>query len=161
MIWLIVPLVLVVLVYLAGFPRSAAALLAAAVAAGVLLYYYNQRLQEDERSRIPLTDVAVEKVTITPTFRSSYNLSGTVRNNSEEYLLEGISFKVTLRDCPAKDRSKCANIAEATTYVPLGVAPQQAQDFIGSLYFGNDQVKPKGTLDWDYEIIAITGKRPP
>ena len=160
MIWLIVPLVLVVLVYLAGFPRSAAALLATAVVAGVVLYYYNQYVQEDARSRIPLSEVSVDKVAITPTFRSSYNLSGTVRNNSEQYRLEGISFKVTLRDCPGSDKSKCASLAEATTYVPLGLPPQQAQDFIGSLYFGNEQVKPKGTLDWDYEIVAITGKRP-
>ena len=47
MAWLLIPLVLVVLVYLAGFPRTAAALLATAVVAGVLLYYYNQRLDED------------------------------------------------------------------------------------------------------------------
>ena len=68
MAWLLIPLVLVVLVFLAGFPRTAAALLATAVVAGGLLYYYNQRLDEDARSRIPTSDVIVENVTITPTF---------------------------------------------------------------------------------------------
>lgn len=160
MAWLIVPLALVVLLYLAGFRRSAAALLVAALVAGVLLYYYNERLQEDARSRIPLSDVVVDNVTITPTFRSSYNLSGSVRNNSEQYRLEGISFKVTLRDCEKPDKAKCVSIAEATSYVPLNLPPQETRDFIGSLYFESEQMKPKGTLAWDYEIVAITGKRP-
>ena len=52
------------------------------------------------------------------------------------------------------------SIAEATTYVPVGLPPQAARDFVGSLYFGNEQIKPKGTFAWDYEIVAITGKRP-
>jgi hypothetical protein len=159
MAWLIVPLALVVLLYVAGFRRSAAALLVAAILAGVLLYYYNERLQEDARSRIPLSDVEVEGVAITPTFRSSYNLSGSVRNKSEQYRLEGITFKVTLRDCQSPDKSKCVSISEATSYVPLNLAPQEAREFIGSLYFGSDETKPKGTLEWDYEIVAITGKR--
>jgi hypothetical protein len=159
MAWLIVPLALVVLLYVAGFPRSAAALLVAAVLAGVVLYYHNERLQEDARSRIPLSDVVVDGVTITPTFRSSYNLSGSVRNNSEQYRLEGITFKVTLRDCPSPDKAKCVSLAEATSYVPLDLAPQEARDFIGALYFETEQMKPKGTFDWDYEIVAITGKR--
>lgn len=160
MAWLLVPLVLMVLLYLAGFPRSAGALLVAVVVAGVVLYFYNQRLEEDARSRIPLSEVIVENVTVTPTFRSSYNLSGNVRNKSEEYRLEGITFKVTLRDCQGPDKAKCVSIGEATTYVPVTLPPQEARDFVGSLYFGNEQIKPKGTFAWDYEIVAITGKRP-
>jgi hypothetical protein len=160
MAWLLVPLVLVVLLYLGGFPRSAAALLAAAVVAGILLYYHNQRVQEDERSRIALSEVAIENVTITPTFRSSYNLSGSIRNGSEQYQVEGLDFKVTLRDCPGADKANCTSIGEANTYVPVSVPPQQARQFVGSLYFGNEQMKLKGTLAWDYEIVAITGKRP-
>ena len=99
-------------------------------------------------------------MTITPTFRSSYNLSGNVRNKSEAYRLEGITFKVTLRDCQGPDKAKCVNIGEATAYVPVTLPPQEARDFVGSLYFGNEQIKPKGTFAWDYEIVAITGKRP-
>jgi hypothetical protein len=160
MAWLLVPLVVVVLLYLAGFPRSAAGLFVAAVAAGIFLYYYNQRLEEAARSRIPASEVLVENVTITPTFRGSYNLSGSVRNNSDEYRLEGVTFKVTLRDCPTDDKAKCASIGEATTYVPMNLSPKEARDFVGALYFGNDRIKPKGTFAWDFEVVAITGKRP-
>jgi hypothetical protein len=159
MAWLIVPLVLVVLLYFAGFRRSAAALFAAAVVAGVLLYYYNERVEEDARSRIPLSDVLVENVTVTPTFRSSYNLSGKVRNKSATYRLDGITFKVTLRDCPGKDRSSCVDIGDATTYVPLTLPAQETRDFTGSLYFGGEQAKPKGTIAWDYEIVSVTARR--
>jgi hypothetical protein len=160
MAWLIVPLALVVLLYVAGFPRSAAVLLVAAVVAGVLLYYHNERLQEDARSRIPLSDLVIENVTITPTFRASYNLAGRVTNKSDQYELEGISFRVTLRDCQSAAKSKCVSLGEATTYVPVGLPPGEAQDFIGSLYFGNEQIKPKGVFAWDYEIVSVTGKRP-
>jgi hypothetical protein len=160
MAWLLIPLVLVVLLYLAGFPRSAGALLVAGVVAGAVLYYYNQRLEEDARSRIPASDVIVENVTITPTFRASYNLSGSVRNNSEQYRLEGLTFKVTLRDCATDDKAKCVNISEATTYVPVNLPPQEARDFVGALYFGNEAIKPKGTFAWDFELVAIKGKRP-
>jgi hypothetical protein len=159
MAWLIVPLVLVVLVYIAGYPRSSAALLAAVIVAGVLLYYHNQRMEEAARSRIPLSDVVVENVAVTPTFRSSFNLSGRVRNKSETYRLDGITFKVTLRDCAGKEPSSCVDIGDATTYVPLTLPAQEARDFTGSLYFGGDQVKPKGALAWDYEIVSITARR--
>jgi hypothetical protein len=160
MAWLLVPLVIVVVVYLAGYPRSAAALLAVAVVAAILIYYYNERVKEDARSRIPLSEVMVENVTVTPTFRSSYNLSGSVKNNSDQYELEGISFKVTLRDCPSAAKTSCVSLGDATTYVPVGLQPGESQDFIGSLYFGNEQIKAKGVFAWDYEILAVTGKRP-
>ncbi|MGZ8155379.1 MAG: hypothetical protein ACXW2I_05525 [Burkholderiales bacterium] len=158
MAWLIVPVVVVVLVYLAGFRKSALGLLVAAVLAAFLLYQYNQRLQEQARTRIASSEVVVENVSLRATFGSSYDLVGTIRNNSESYRLDGISFKVTMRDCEGTDNSRCVGIAEATTHVPISLPPQQARDFTGSLYFGK-QIKTKGTLSWNYEVIAITAKR--
>jgi hypothetical protein len=158
MAWLIVPVVVVVLVYLAGFRKAALGLLVAAVLAAVLLYQYDQRVEEQERTRIASSEVAVENVSLRATFGSSYDLRGRIRNNSETYRLDGISFKVVLRDCQGADNSACVTIAEATTHVPISLPPQQAREFTGSLYFGK-QIKTKGTLSWNYEVIAITAKR--
>ncbi|MGZ9005893.1 MAG: hypothetical protein ACXW20_19135, partial [Burkholderiales bacterium] len=71
MAWLIVPVVVVVLVYLAGFRKSALGLLVAAVLAAFLLYQYNQRLQEQARTRIASSEVVVENVSLRATFGSS------------------------------------------------------------------------------------------
>lgn len=158
MAWLIVPVVVVVLVYLAGFRKSALGLLVAAVLAAVLLYQYDQRVEEQERTRIASSEVVVENVSLRATFGSSYDLRGRIRNNSETYRLDGISFKVVLRDCQGTDNSRCVSIGEATTHVPISLPPQQAREFTGSLYFGKP-IKTKGTFSWNYEVIAITAKR--
>ena len=158
MAWLIVPIVIVVILYVAGYRKSAAGLLGTVIVAGFLLYQYTQRVQQKAGSRILPSEVTVENVAVKPTFRSSYDITGRVTNRSETYRLDGISFRVTMRDCRGADKSSCVSIAEATTSVPVTVPPQQARDFTGSLYFDRS-VKAKGTLAWDYEIIGLAAKR--
>lgn len=160
MAWLIVPIAGVVLLYLAGLRRAALGLLVVAIVSSLVLYQYTQQVQQDATTRISESEVAVENVLIKLTFDSSYDISGRITNKSETYRLDGISFKVTLRDCQKKDKeSRCVSMGEATTHVPITVPAQQARDFTGALYFGGEQMKPKGTLAWDYEITAIAAKR--
>ena len=73
--------------------------------------------------------------------------------------LDGISVRVTLRDCQGRDRTSCRVIGEAATAVPVTVPPEQARDFVASLYFGGDPIRVKGGLVWDYEITSLTAKR--
>ena len=43
--------------------------------------------------------------------------------------------------------------------MPVTVPPEQARDFVASLYFGGDPIRVKGGLVWDYEITSLTAKR--
>ena len=159
MAWLIGPIIVVVLVYLTGFRKSALGLLFGVVVAGFLLYRHNEQVEQRATTRISMSEVVLENVTVTPTLDSSYNLSGRITNRSERYRLDGIRFRVGMRDCQGKDDSRCVGIAEASTYVPVTVPPQQARDFTGSLYFASEPTKLKGTLSWHYEIIEVSARR--
>jgi len=158
MAWLIAAIGVVLLVLFAGFRKTALGVLVTAVIGGFLLYHYNQQRERQSTTKIPQSKIVLENVAVRPTFGSSYDLSGRVKNNSESYRLDGIEFKVTMRDCEGKDKSSCVIIGKATAYVALTVPPQEARDFTGSLYFGSDQ-KAKGLLAWDHEITAIVAKR--
>jgi len=160
MAWLIAALgVVVLLVFFAGFRKIALGVLVTAVIGGFLLYQYNQQRERQSTTRIPQSQIVLENVAVRPTFGSSYDLSGRVNNNSESYRLDGLEFKVTMRDCEDKDKSSCVIIGGATAYVSLTVPPREARDFTGSLYFGSNQKKAKGLLAWDHEIMAVMAKR--
>ena len=159
MVWLIAAIGIVSAVFLAGFRKVALGLAVAALIGGVSLYQYNKQQQRRASTRITVSEVVIEHIALKPTFRSSYDVTGRIRNNSDAYRVDGISLAVTLRDCQGKDKSGCVVIGKATSNAPVTVPPQQARDFIASFYFGGDQIAPKGTLDWSYEITAITAKR--
>lgn len=158
MAWFIgTAIVVVLLVFFAGFRKIAVGVLATAIIGGFSLYLYNE--QQESTISIPISQIVLENVAVKPTYRSSYDISGRVKNNSETRQLDGIEFKVTMRDCQGKDKSSCVVVGEATTYVSLTVPPQAARDFTGSVYFGSNQKKVRGTVVWDHEIISIASKR--
>src|SRR5688572_6134687 len=159
MAWLIAAIiVLVALAFYAGFRKSALSILLAGLVGGYWIHYHAQRVHEQAQSKIASSEIQVESVSLNQTLDGSYDLTGRIRNNSS-YRLDGISVKVTLRDCEGKDRTNCRIIGEAATAVPVRVPTEQARDFVASLYFGGNQIRVKGTLVWDYEIISTIAKR--
>jgi hypothetical protein len=159
MLWLIAAIGIVLAVFLSGFRKLAIGLTVAALIGGFSLYQYNERQQQRASTRILVSEVVIEHIALKPTFRSSYDVSGRIRNNSEHYRVDGITLTVTLRDCQGKDKSSCVVIGQATSNAPVTVPPQQARDFIASFYFGSDQMTPKGTLDWGYQLTAVHARR--
>ena len=159
MIWLIAAIGVVSAVFLAGFRKLALGLAVAVLIGGFSLYQYNKQQQQRARTRITVSEVVIERIALKPTFRSSYDVSGRIRNNSDSYRVDGNTLAVTLRDCQGKDKSKCVVIGQATSNAAVTVPPQQSRDFIASFYFGSDQIAPKGTLDWSYQITAVTARR--
>ena len=159
MLWLLIPLALVVVLFLLGHRKSAAGVLVAGIVAAGLVYGLGERVEHHETSRISASQVAFEGVRVRRTFDSSYEIAGTVRNSSDDYRIDGLTFHVTLRDCRGTDRASCTVMGEETTYVPVTVPPQQAREFLGTLYYGKELRQPKGKLEWDYKVTAITAKR--
>jgi hypothetical protein len=156
--WLIIPLVVVVVLYLRGFRKSALGVLIAAVAAAIFVYQYGQRADRAAQSLIRLSDVVLENVAIRQTLGSSYDLSGTLTNKSE-HRLDGIDFTLTMLDCRGSDEASCVTIGEASSYTALNIPAGETRNFTSSFYFGSTQVKPKGRLAWKHEITALTARR--
>ena len=159
MLWLIVPIIAVVIALLLGYRKTAVGVLIAAVIAAGLIYWHTKSLEQKSETRIPAAEAPLTNVTVRHTFDASYEISGTIRNSSETYRIDGISVTVRLRDCLKTDASKCTPIGHATANVPVTVPPQQTRNFTGALYYGKDHKPAKGRLACDYEIIAIRAKR--
>lgn len=159
MLWVIAPLAIVVLVFLAGFRRTALGLLVAALIAGGLIYRHIGKVQEQAESRIPAADIELGNVDVRRTFDSTYEITGRIKNLSETYRIDGISFNVTVSDCAGKGESACTVLGRATTHVTLTVPPLESRNFTGVLYYGDTHRPAKGRLAWKYEIEAITARR--
>jgi hypothetical protein len=151
--------VLVSLLFWRGYRKLALGLLAIALVGAVLVYYLDKRLDEEGRKRITASDVAVENVELKRTYRSSYDLTGKVTNNSETVTVERMRFDVTLHDCPAASQSDCVLIGKASGEALVNVPPRQARNFTASLYYGGAELKLKGRLVWRYKLTSITASR--
>lgn len=160
MAWLIAIAILIVAgLFAAGLRKPALALGLGVLIAGVSIYVYNERQERQETTRITASEIGLENVELRPTFRSSYDFVGTLKNKSEQYRIDGIDITVTLRDCSSKDKTSCTVIGQASGYTGIAVPPQASRDLVVSLHFGGDQPRAKGHFAWDYAITAITAKR--
>ena len=158
--WL-VAIGILVLAYLfaVGYRRSAGGLAIGILLVAVSLYFYNERQEQIATSRIPVSEVTLEHVDLKPTFRSGYDLTGTIRNKSTKYRLDGFGVTVTLRDCRGKGPSSCSVVGQASSFTGMTVPPQTSADFVVSLHFGNDRPNIEGRLEWDYEVTEATARR--
>jgi hypothetical protein len=159
-LWLIVPLVIALLVFVAGFRKTALGLVIVAVIAGALIYRLDEQAQQRAESRIPASEISLENVAVRHTFDSSYELTGRLKNGSPTYQVDGITLNVKLRDCRIGDASECVAASEAEVHAAVTVPPGESRDFTATMYFGKGHRRPKGTLAWDYEIESVTAKRP-
>ena len=82
MAWLIAGIIIVVtLVFVAGFRKSALGLLIIGLLVGCWIYQHNQRVREQAQSRSS-SEIQVESVALNQTLDGSYDLTGRIKNNS-------------------------------------------------------------------------------
>lgn len=158
MAWLIGIVVLVLLVASAGFRKFAVGLVALGAAVGGVVYLYNEREESHSLSRIPVSQLVFENVTLQPDY-SSYKISGRIKNNSEKFTLKEVTLVVTMDDCADESLSQsCLSIGESSESVYIDIPPGQARDFEDSMYFSGGALKPKGRLAWDYLVSQTKGE---
>ena len=104
------------LLFWRGYRKLALGLLGIVLVGAVLVYYLDKRVDEEGRMRITVSDIAVENVQFKRTYRSSYDLTGKVINNSETFTLERMRFDVTILDCPAVSQADCVLIASSAPH---------------------------------------------
>src|SRR4051812_6563199 len=113
MLWLIAPLVIAVVLFLAGFRKTALGLVVAGVVVGASIYGLNERTQQRAESRISVSEISLDNVAVRHTFDSTYELTGRLKNSSSTYQVDGITLNVKLRDCRTDDPSKCGAAGQA------------------------------------------------
>ena len=143
MVWIFVIVVLVLLVYSAGFRTFAIGLLAFVIVAGIIFYVYETT--ESQRSLTLILPQEVELADLGLTTSSSYSrrLTGRIKNNSDKHTLLSIDLKITIRDCEKESlNASCTIIGETTEYIYAKIPPKQARD-IDEHVSGLGSVNPK------------------
>jgi hypothetical protein len=144
MAWLFGIVVPVLLVASAGFGKFALGLVALGTAGGGAVYLYNEHEESSPLSRIPISELVFENVTLKPDY-SSYKMSGRIKNDPGKLTLKRVAFVVTMQDCAGESTSKnCITIGEGNESVYLGIPPGQARGFGESIYFSGGAMATPG-----------------
>ena len=160
MLWLIGPLLLVVLLALAGWRKSAGAVLIIATVAGGWLYRHNAADETGALNPEWATLISVENVEVRRTFDATYEISGRLTNKSETHRIDGIRLQVSLRDCrAAASDAECRAIGDAEPDVAVTVLPGQTREFVGTMYYGKAQKPPQGVLAWEHQVVGVRARR--
>lgn len=158
MAWLLGIVILILLVVSTGFRKFALSLVALAAVVGGFFYLQSEHEESRSLSRISISELVFENVTLKP-YSGSYKLSGRIKNNSAKHTLKQVNLVVTTQDCSGETRSpNCITIGERNEDLFLSVPPGQARDFEESVYFSGGPLNPKGHLEWNYSVSQIRGE---
>lgn len=111
---------------------------------------------------MPLTQVSVDQLHMTGS-GAPFELRGRVTNSSRDLRLRSITLRVTRRDCyeGAVDPSGCVVLWQDRNWVALVVPPQEARDFVTSVWMHGAAGRPRGTAQDSFELIAAAGESAP
>ena len=153
--WVIGCALLILLAFAAGYRKVGFGLIAIVLAGGGLLYMHNREEEHDSYTRIPVPELALENVTLTP-YAGSYKIAGRMRNNSAKFSVKQIDFVVTVQDCIREAAAQqCVTIGESSENLNLVIPPGEARDFEESVRFSGHSPKLKGRMEWNYSISRI------
>lgn len=98
MVWLFGVVLILLLVFSAGFRKIALGLGGIVLAMGVAVFVFDKVEEKRALERIPLSDLLFENFLITP-IGNNFTLSGRVNNRSNEFTLTHLTVAVALKDC--------------------------------------------------------------
>jgi len=133
-----------------------ALLVAIAIGYFVEQHSENQRKAEASRHLVSSAEVELFDMGMGPSYGSTYQLSGRIRNHSAEYTVTGLVLEITLQDCPSSP--SCDTIGQTTQRIySLSVPPGQVRGIAATVYFSN--VPPlRGKYAWSYRIAEIEAR---
>lgn len=150
--WLFAIAVLILLVVSAGFRKFALVIVVLAAIGGGIYYLHDRRQEELAKTRISASHVVISGGRINLQY-ATYQFTGRITNNSQEFTLSQVELAVTVRDCvPNSTPRSCVTIEDTRDTLYINVPPEQARDFNESLYFPGGELAPKGELDWQFRI---------
>lgn len=158
MVWLVGGAIFILLVASAGFRKLALGLVAMGVAVAAVIFVYSEREDSRSLSRIPIAEVVFENAVV-KLDKSSYKISGRVKNNSPKFTLTQLDFIVTLQDCAGASTSQnCITIGESNQSLYITIPPGQARDFDEFVNPSGGALNPKGRLRWQFSISQTKGE---
>jgi hypothetical protein len=98
MAWLFGVVLVLLLVFSAGFRKLALGLAGIVLVMGIAVFVNDEIEEKRALERIPLGDLGFENFLITP-IGNNFTLSGRVNNRSTQYTLTGMTVAVALKDC--------------------------------------------------------------
>lgn len=157
--------VLILLVVAAIIVKSVAfrVVVGVLVTAALVLIVIQQRSthQENEESltRIRAAELQLTDVVLNPGYANSFRIAGRVVNRSPAHTLTGLTFRVTIEDCPLQPpQAVCVTLGEGRAAITPNAPPGHARDFDEQLTFGKGSPAVRGRLKWSYVIETIRAK---
>jgi hypothetical protein len=107
----------------------------------------------------PLEDVVLDTVELTGA-GAPFKLSGRVSNASAQMRLKSFMIDITRHDCyeGALDPSGCVVRWQSRQWVEVGVPPQEARDFVTSIWERGDVTRVVGKSRDAFKVIAASGE---
>ena len=155
MAWFIgVSAVLILVAFAVGYRKTAAGLLAVALAIAAWLYVQHRDAEHLALTRIPISELPFENVTLYP-YVGSYKIAGRIKNNSAKFTVRQIDLAVTVKDCPGGSaEQQCITVGESNEILNLNIPPGEARDFEEAVrFYGSPKIK--GRMEWSYAVSRI------
>lgn len=107
----------------------------------------------------PVEDLELNEIALTGA-GAPFKLSGRVTNNSAHMRLKSFMLDITRHDCyeGALDPSGCVVRWHSRQWVEVGVPPQEARDFVTSIWERGDVTRVQGKARDEFKIIAASGE---
>jgi len=155
--WLVAIIALLLFVWLlVTFPRFRIAVVLVVIGlAAIVLYWIKIENDREAKSHslISQSQLDFNDVTLRQSY-GSWTVTGTVKNNSP-HTLTGLTFKITVRDCP--ENTACVAIGEDNVEIySVTVPPSQLRTFEGFVLLSNMPTPKK--LVWNYQLVRTTAK---
>lgn len=158
MIWAMAALVVILMALIAwGDIKLMLGFVALVAVAGISLIAYDYWADERAEAMIGLSEVAIEKLQMTPLAGGVYELTGRVENLAREHHLRKVAIRVSAQDCATEAGADCVTIGEITPWLHTDVPAGQARDIKEKIRFREGRPKARGELRWAYEVVSTQG----
>lgn len=159
MIWGLFGLILVVVLLALAITNKnwgRALPLAAAIIIAMIgfLGWYQEHELELSKQRIPAAEVELADMQLSDSARGVKDISGRIRNHSQNYTLVELRVQVSMEDCVD---NRCEVINQTEIGLKPAIPPGQARDFRERVYFKSALV-PRGKPVLEYRVVSTRGE---
>ena len=149
--WLAGVIILILLVVSERFRKFAGVFILICVVGGLLFWQYQEYEKNKPRNRISPSELVLKNVSFKPS-NSNYEMTGRIINNSQEFTLNGVQLKITVKDCANNNNNNdCIIFTEKNEYLYVNIPPKQARDFRKDISLYSNQIIEE-RLVWNYSV---------
>ena len=149
--WLLLGVVVIALLWMSThYPKTAFSMLGALGLAAAVIVFSTREDALWERLKLPVEDIKIENVVMTPAYGGSYQFNARLTNTHPSILLKELVVSITMLDCRGETDDTCAVLGQVDERINAKIPPGQARDISRNLFFSS--ADPNGTIRWQYKI---------